>query len=225
MGLLRRIAKRLRPQNEARRSFGLMELDLKVKPYIDFRKGFFIEAGANNGVEQSNTMYFEKYLGWKGLLIEPIPELAERCRANRPSSIVVNAALVPFFYKELHVKMRYCNLMSVVKGGMKSLEEEDNHVQIGCEVQHINTYEVEVPARTLTAILDEYRIRNVDFFSLDVEGYELRALQGLDLDRYHPTYMLIEARYREEIDAHLKPWYEPIAELSHHDVLYRYTRK
>jgi hypothetical protein len=78
-----------------------------------------------------------------------------------------------------------------------------------------------VPARTLTAVLDSHGIRRVDFLSLDVEGYELEVLKGLDFDRFRPTLMLIEARYREEIDNFLKPRYQPVAELSHHDVLYR----
>jgi hypothetical protein len=78
-----------------------------------------------------------------------------------------------------------------------------------------------VPARTLTSILDEAGVRKIDFFSLDVEGFELSVLRGLDLDRYRPKYLLIEARYREEIDSYLRGLYEPITELSFHDVLYR----
>ena len=38
------------------------------------RDGFFVEAGAHNGVEASNTLYFEKKMGWKGLLVEPNPD-------------------------------------------------------------------------------------------------------------------------------------------------------
>ena len=33
--------------------------------------------------------------------------------------------------------------------------------------------------------------------------------------------MLVEACYRDEIDAFLQPYDEPVAELSVHDVLYR----
>jgi hypothetical protein len=38
------------------------------------RGGFFIEAGAHDGVEASNTLYFEKKMGWTGLLVEPNPD-------------------------------------------------------------------------------------------------------------------------------------------------------
>ena len=49
--------------------FGQSEVLLK---YLNYENGFFIEAGANDGVVQSNTFYFEKELNWTGLLIEPI---------------------------------------------------------------------------------------------------------------------------------------------------------
>ena len=38
------------------------------------RDGFFIEAGAHDGVEASNTLYLEKKMGWRGLLVEPNPD-------------------------------------------------------------------------------------------------------------------------------------------------------
>ena len=42
--------------------------------YINYKKGFYIECGANDGVNQSNTWYFEK-TKWKGILIEPVNEV------------------------------------------------------------------------------------------------------------------------------------------------------
>ncbi|MBF2073932.1 MAG: FkbM family methyltransferase [Synechococcales cyanobacterium C42_A2020_086] len=202
-------------------SFALNQLDLKLKLYLNFTSGFFIEAGANNGIAQSNTLFFEKYRKWKGLLIEPIPELAEQCRINRPDCIVENCALVPFDYDKPDVEMYYCNLMSLVKGAQKSEADDLIHVEKGRAVQGIESYELRVPARTLTSILDQHQIETIDFLSLDVEGFELNVLQGLDFNRYKPTFLLVEARFREEIDAFLSPFYEPIAELSCHDVLYK----
>ena len=48
-------------------------------------------------------------------------------------------------------------------------------------------------ARTLTDILDEYNISQpIDLLSIDVEGYELNVLNGLDLNKYSPSFLLIE---------------------------------
>ena len=45
---------------------------------IDIKKrGFFIEAGASDGENISNTLYLEKKYNWKGLLVEPNPDFAD----------------------------------------------------------------------------------------------------------------------------------------------------
>jgi|GEM_PF-296078 len=206
-------------------SFALNQLDLKLRDYLSFTGGFFIEAGANDGISQSNTMLFEKYRKWKGILIEPIPFLAESCKTNRPNCIVENCALVPFDYQDSEIEMYYCNLMSMVKGAQRTKDEDLRHIERGCIVQNIQSYEMTVPVRTLTSILDQYNVQKIDLLSLDVEGFELGVLQGLDFERYQPDFLLIEARYRDEIDSFLSSRYEVVAELSHHDVLYKSRRK
>jgi FkbM family methyltransferase len=227
--LLRRTFRRPKPhipewkldRSPERRSFALNQLDWKLEPWIARSGGFFIEAGANDGVSQSNSLYFEKYYGWRGLLVEPIPVLADRCRNNRPDCLVVNSALVPFGHPEPTVEMHACNLMSLVKGAMKSESADLQHVQRGCVVQQVETEQIRVPAIPLSDLLDRHGIKQVDLLSLDVEGYELPVLQGLDLQRHRPRWMLIEAWFREEVDQYLRPYYRAVAELSHHDVLYQ----
>lgn len=201
------------------RSYALNELDLKLLPFLGNRRGFFIEAGANDGVTQSNTLFYERHRGWRGLLIEPIPELAARCRKNRPRSIVENCALLATGDPRREVTMQFCNLMSLVKGAMHSEQADREHIEKGCAVQGIQSYEVTVPARTLDDILAAHGITEVDLFSLDVEGFELQVLQGMT--KVQPRFLLIEARDRAAIEGHLAPRYEVAAELSHHDVLFR----
>ena len=223
MALLDRVRWRLRATKPS--SFALNELDLKLAEWLaNQRGGWFIEAGANDGVAQSNTLYFERYLGWRGLLVEPIPPLAEACRRNRPKAIVESAALVPFDFAGDTVEMRYCNLMSMVKGGMRSAAEERDHIAAGCAVQQVATYEVVVPACPLQSILDRHGITTADLLVLDVEGFEAKVLQGIDFARFAARYLLIEARYRDEVEAVLAGRYTAVATLSHHDVLYRDAR-
>lgn len=139
---------------------------------------------------------------------------------DQPAGLVENAALVFAFYPGSTIPMRYCNLMSVVPGAMKTPEEEERHIERGCQLQQVESFPLEVPARTLSSILKQHRIEHIDLLSLDVEGYELEALRGIDFYACKPRLTLIEARYRREIDDYLTPLHEPVALLSHHDVLY-----
>ena len=200
--------------------FALNELDKKLESYLDFDRGTFIEAGANDGVTQSNTLYFEAQRGWRGLLVEAIPEKAEECRRNRPHAVVEQAALVPAGSNLDHVILRYADLMSTIQGGMRTPEEEDAHIAAGCKVQNISTFDISVPTATLSDLIEKHQLGQIDLLVLDVEGYEIGALRGLDLTRHRPAHILVEARYRDDVHAYLVQLYDLIAELSHHDLLY-----
>ena len=221
--IIRRLAKKILHSSVFfSKSYALNGIDKKMLPYLkSIPDGFFVEAGANDGISQSNTLLYEKKYGWKGLLVEPIPELALRCRVNRTNSIVENVALVSSTFRNKIITMRYCNLMSVVKGGMKSQAEEDKHIESGRNLKKLDTYEVIVATSTLSDLLSKHQISKIDYLSLDVEGYELEVLRGLDFNRYHPKYILVEARYKDEIDAFMKSvGYRYIEAMSHHDLLY-----
>ena len=204
-----------------RERFALNELDTQLERYLDFDGGVFVEAGANDGIRQSNSLYFEGKRGWRGILVEAVPELVEQCRRHRPQAMVKWAALVPPERIPGQSTIRFAGLMSMVQGGMHSREEEDSHIAAGLAVQKICSYETQAPNATLSGILDELGISHVDLLSLDVEGFEAEALAGLDLARHQPSFILVEARYRNDVDARLLPMYHVVAMLSHHDVLYR----
>jgi FkbM family methyltransferase len=201
----------------------LNDLDNKLAKYLEFRDGFFIEVGANDGYLQSNTYYLEKVLGWQGVLVEAIPELYERCRKQRKKAHVYNCALVAKDYEESTIEINFANLMSVVEGARKTFDEQSKHIADGIRLQKLaKSYTVRVPARTLESILDglPYPLK-IDFFSLDVEGYELSVLKGLNLEKYSPKYILIEATFFDEVNSFLADRYELIEKMSYHDYLYR----
>ena len=201
----------------------LNNLDRKLEKYLNFKNGFFIEAGANDGYNQSNTYYLEKFLGWRGILVEAIPSLYEKCKCTRSHSSVYNYALVSQEFTNNFVEMHYANLMSVVEGSLKNSESQKKHLEYGLECQKIaETYTVKVPAITLETILIEIPyLPTIDFFSLDVEGYELDVLKGLNIEKYQPRYILVEARFFDEVHSFLEPLYDLVEQLSYHDFLYR----
>lgn len=41
-------------------SYSLNFLDIKMLRYLNYDNGYFIECGANDGIRQSNTLYYEK---------------------------------------------------------------------------------------------------------------------------------------------------------------------
>ena len=166
-------------------------IDKKLEAYLP-NYGFFIEVGANDGVSESNTYYLERIKGWKGILIEPIPDLYRECIQARPNSTVFNCALISSDYNEPTIEMHYGHLMSVVKGALGDSAADKKHLEWAKRFHQIESYDIKAPAKTLTSILDELGIDEIDFFSLDVEGFELNVLKGLDFNKYRPKYMLIE---------------------------------
>ena len=204
----------------------LYEIDRKLERHLDRDGGVFIEAGANDGVRQSNTYYFEKIRGWTGLLVEPVPELAAECRKNRRASVVREAALVEREVAGATVELHVAGLMSTVAGALGDGAATAEHVAAGRAVQGLaETRTIRVPARTLSALIDEAGLAGeIDLLSLDVEGAEEAALRGLDLRRHTPRFICVEARDEAAIAAVLGERYR-VAEVltdvgTHRDVLY-----
>jgi FkbM family methyltransferase len=196
----------------------LNELDHKLKKYLDFNNGFFVEAGGNDGLSQSNTYWFENFRNWRGILVEAVPDQAKLCRRNRPLAQVINVALVADVATK-SVRIKAACLMAFIPGA-RTAAEEDAHLQAAIQAQSLKqVLEIEVPATTLAAILAELDGRQVDFFSLDVEGYEIPVLQGMDPDKHRPRLILVETKDLPGVLAALKGHYQAIDQFSHHDYL------
>ncbi|MEA2462112.1 MAG: hypothetical protein QOH90_2289 [Actinomycetota bacterium] len=223
----RSLARRRRRALEARSDFSqsmpaLHDLDRAIEARLEHRSpGFFVEAGAFDGYTQSNTYYLERALGWRGLLVEPVPILARAARRERPASTVVNCGLVPSDYPAQEIQLRYGGTMTVVAsapGAGEWAQAAQANMALD-EPEH----EFAVPARTLSSLLDEIRAPEVDLLSLDVEGYEAEVLGGLDLERHVPRMIIVEVDMRaeaERVQAVLGDRYLPPERLSPVDLLF-----
>jgi FkbM family methyltransferase len=141
-------------------------------------RGFFVEVGANEPQQRSQTWHLEQ-AGWSGILIEPQLDLAEQLRQARSAKVFAVACSSPDNAGRtmpLHVAGP---LSSLDRGGMAA----------GASPERI----IDVPVRTLDQILSEAQAPSpIDFLSIDVEGHELDVLHGFDAARWQPRLILLE---------------------------------
>ena len=208
--------------------FAKDEIDKKLLQYINYRDGYFVELGANDGFTQSNTLYYELLKGWKGILIEPNPNQYLKCcyfRDYTKNEIFCNAC-VDFNYREKYVDMSYGDLMTTSES--LELERPEGHNFFDKKNQHVNAIEHTLAfgslASTLDGILKKSRAPKViDLLSLDVEGAEFSVLSGIDYETNKFKYILVETRSPKKMKNFLiKRKYKFIENLSHHDMLFAY---
>jgi FkbM family methyltransferase len=204
---IRRRRRREEAQGSDRLSHpALHGVDEILNRLIDKDGGFFVEAGANDGYMQSNTYWLARFRGWRGVLIEAMPDIAREAAQERPESAVEHCALVADDYPDATIEMRSGDLMSMVHGiGAPTGADEEDWAWIGIVHGWRDPGVFRVPARTLTSVLAEHDVPEIDLLSLDVEGYEPFVLRGLDLDRFAPRWICVEA--------HPEVGHEAIAEI------------
>lgn len=180
------------------RRLGFDGIDLRLADNMGWiRDGTFIELGGNDGLQFSNSFMFERELGWTGVLIEGIPELAAEAVRNRPKAVVVCAAVT--------------NSVGIVP-----MDENDR-------VSKISTTGGRqwVATTTLSQVIDSLMDgRAPDLLSVDVEGHELEVLEGLNLSAHAPRWILVESKRRDAVDTILGERYRLVERLSHQDFLY-----
>jgi FkbM family methyltransferase len=151
---------------------------------LDVTPGRYVEVGACDPTDSSITRAFYDR-GWSGIAIEPVTGLVESFRSQRPRDTVVQAAVTDADVGSV--------TLHVIEGtGLSTLEPEiaERHRASGW-----STTEETVPARRLDAILDEH-LRpedDIHFMVVDTEGSERAVLASVDLRRWRPWILVVEA--------------------------------
>jgi FkbM family methyltransferase len=161
----------------------------------------YVEAGANDGISHSNTYSLEQ-MGWSGILIEPSPLSFAILKENRPNNLLFNTALVESeSEKRLSGTFGGGSLMASADKELISRGESLIRLRIGNLVQlamkrRRHSRLTTVKASTLDQIYQASRVSQPDLMILDVEGYELKVLQGMGT-RLRPRVVIIETRKRD----------------------------
>jgi FkbM family methyltransferase len=186
-------------------------LDKKLLKYINYTNGFYIDCGANDGVNQSTTWYFEKYLNWRGILIEPVPEVYKELKNNRSNNnFFFNYALISKKYNQQEINFTFNNkdtLQAKKALSTKPLKKDEKIIKVKC--------------KTLENILEDIKIpKLIDLFSLDVEGYEFEVLEGINFNCIKFKYILVETEFPEKMNNFLiKKGYLFVERLSNYNFL------
>jgi len=164
---------------------------LETKFFKDKEHGFFIECGAADGLNLSCCKYFEESKKWKGINVEASPIKFEQLVKNRPNSININKGLLN---KKSTFTFRDDTILDPTKEpgwGNGSFKHTKNHY---LQLNQMGIALKEYPIETITFadLVDEYNIKHIDLFILDVEGVELLVLDGMKESKVKPDYMFIE---------------------------------
>jgi FkbM family methyltransferase len=169
---------------------------LNEKFFKNKEKGVFVEVGANDGVTFSNTYFFETNLKWTGLCIEPIPKTFEVLKKNRKCHCVWGCA----YSKVCRVPFKCIEGYSEMLSGIATTYDPRHEQRIQSESKQHGCTEktIQVPAYKLGDLLAQYKMKNIDYISIDTEGSELEVLQGLYFHKINVHVFGIEENYPDK---------------------------
>ncbi len=139
--------------------------------------GRFLEVGAGDGLQQSNTLHLENS-GWQGILIESDIKRCAGCMANRSKPAILNHECVSH---------DYYNAWSNKKNGKKD----------------VKTTGTKGNPESLFSILHEFKIESVDLLVINSVKNCLDILKGIDFALFRPAYIATSELDNYEVPCHL----------------------
>lgn len=149
------------------------------------RFGTVLEMGALDGHGLSNSLFFERCLQWRSILIEGQPLNCEKLFVNRPRA---NAFCQAICGPE-DSTLEFTRDPGPIAGVVNTMSDQFKHAFHSKEVLKST---VTVPCGPLSKLLTRIGVRHIDFFSLDVEGAELAVLDTIDFTRLTIDVMMVE---------------------------------
>jgi FkbM family methyltransferase len=188
---------RLRLQNEllagVSGSSSQFNQDLFVLKETQYKRGgFFVEFGATNGVEGSNSYFLEKDYGWSGILAEPAKCWANALAQNRKAHIDHRCVWV-----ESGQKIEFHEAEVATLSTLSLFKDSDMHTEARSKGA---TYVVETVS--LLDLLEQHGApKTIDYLSIDTEGSELAILSAFDFSKYDVRIISCEHNWTADRDA------------------------
>lgn len=161
--------------------------DLFVLSQLNYkRNGFFVEFGATNGIDLSNSHLLEKEYGWRGILAEPAKCWHADLQKNRNCHIEFNCV-----WSESNAKLVFNEPASAELATIDKFSSDDNHAKgrENGELYEVNTI-------SLNDLLEKYEApAEIDYLSIDTEGSEFEILNSFDFSKHSFNIITCEHNY------------------------------
>lgn len=150
--------------------------DLFVLSELGFKSnGYFVEFGATNGIDLSNTYLLESKFDWTGILAEPAKRWHADLNKNRNVNIEMRCV-----WKSSGDIMSFNETQAGELSTLDHFSDKDKHKNMRLAGKR---YDVETIS--LTDMLDNFNAPNVmDYLSIDTEGSEFEILKSFDFNKY-----------------------------------------
>lgn len=160
---------------------------------------FFIQIGAHDGVHYDPIRALIKKFHWRGILVEPQPQVFKRLIENykdEPQLIFENAAIAPHDGQTtLYVFKEGSNLpdhASMLASFNRNVLVSNGHNYKG------EIMELPVKALSLKSLLAQHRVQKIDLLQIDTEGYDFEIIKMLESSEIKPTILHFESGFLTE---------------------------
>jgi len=168
-------------------SYAMDNEDTAVLNYFKGKKnGFYVDVGCYHPIHRNNTYLLHKQ-DWKGVNIDTSEFSIDLFNHLRPKDLNYHCAISN---KNEVIKLFYQKELSQ----LSTIERDQAE-----NVFQGNIKEKEIQAFTLDEILnrDKYKDTKIDFLDIDVEGADLKVLEGLSFDKFKPELVCVEIHAKE----------------------------
>jgi len=172
--------------------------DKYISELLKKKNGTFLDIGAANGIELSNTKHFEEE-GWTGFCIEPNKAIYPELEKNRKCECF-NVALGEEGSRDFILVSGEPYMLS----GFADCVDIDR-IKLECERDGGDYNRIQVPAVPLENLCEKTNIWHFDYCSLDTEGSELEILKSINWKRINIDYISVE---NNSNDNNVRDWME-----------------
>jgi hypothetical protein len=157
--------------------------------------GTFLEFGATNGVELSNSLMLEEKFGWTGVLAEPNHQWHSELFENRPNATILTDCI----YSESN---KHLDFFVSDYGELSTLDEfrtsDIEGMPGNAKMRNASGYNWVINTISLNDVISKYfNGTKIDYMSVDTEGSELVILKHFDFSKFAPKIVTVEHNFTD----------------------------